>query len=127
MSSSRFAGVASESFLSLQVGNRQAAVPSQNFQLSPRGVVFRSRAALPTWTEVSVCLHLPNGAGQPREQLECRGVVINCRRQRGGDWKCAVVFLNLSKKAETRLVRICPSSMEIGLLASRNGSSRSSS
>lgn len=126
MSSSRFSQAVSSPSVALHLGNESHEVDRRHFQISPRGMVFRSSAALQTWTEVSVCLHLPNGNGGAREQVDCRGVVINCRRQRNGAWKCAVVFLDLSKKNEARLCKICPSPLETAVLSPfRNGSSRS--
>ena len=97
--------------IALHVGDQLAEVDRKHFQISPRGMVFRSSAALPTWTEVSVCMQLPAGAGRSPEQVDCHGVVVTCRRQRG-TWKCTVLFLDLSKKDEARLVKICPPTLE---------------
>ena len=111
--------------ITLHVGDQPTAVDQINFQISPRGMIFRSKAALPTWTEVSICMHLPSGNVRSPDQVDCHGVVINCRRQRGGGWKCAVLFLNLSKKAEARLTKIYSHAAEDALAShSRNGSSR---
>ena len=113
--------------VALHVGNQQAVVDPRHFQISPRGMVFRSNAALPTWTEVSISVHLPNGQGRAPEQVDCQGVVINCRRQRGGGWKCAVVFLDLSKKTEAQFVtKICPA-VRVPSRSARNHSPRNNS
>ena len=111
--------------VALHVGDQPTEVDRKHFQISPRGMVFCSASALSIWTEVSVCMHLPSSAGRPPEQLDCHGVVVTCRRQRGSGWKCTVVFLDLSKKAEARLAKICsPSPTKVSPSNRRNVSSR---
>jgi hypothetical protein len=96
--------------VTLHVGDRE--IDHEEFQISPRGMVFHSNTSLAKWSEVRVTLHLPAGGRRTTEEIDCNGVVIDCRRQRSGGFKCAVLFLDLSKKSETRLTQIVQSPME---------------
>ena len=75
------------------------------FHLSHKGITFVSATFLPEWTEVDVDLHLP-GSGVGKEQsIHCHGVVVQCaRRHRGKGFSVDLIFLDLPKAAQIRLL-----------------------
>ena len=98
----------------------KAAVLDKIFHLSPRGITFVTDTCFPEWTEVGVEMHLPARSArndQPR-QIGCRGVVVQCvRRDHGPGFEVALLFLDLPKNAQNRLVStppaVCPLSIAI--------------
>ena len=83
---------------------RKAAVLDQQFHLGPRGITFVTDTYLPEWTEVGVEMKLPHRGAGPQRQIDCHGVVVQCmRRERGGGFEIALLFLDLPKGAYAHL------------------------
>lgn len=83
---------------------RSAAVLDDDFHLTHKGLTFVTATYLPKWMEVGVEMRLPSKGTRRDQQIMCRGVVVQCtRRERGGGFDVALVFLDLPKRAQTRL------------------------
>ena len=97
---------------------RPAAVLDNVFHLSHKGITFVTDTFLPEWTEVGVEMRMP-GTGARRDQpISCRGVVVQCaRREQGKGFEVALVFVDLSKRAQAQLspapARLSPLSISI--------------
>lgn len=90
---------------------RKPAVLDQIFQISPKGITFVTEQYLPEWTEVGVEMRLPGAGARKDHPIDCRGVVVQCaRRQHGRGFEVALLFLNLSKRAQAQL-SVPPSSL----------------
>jgi hypothetical protein len=73
--------------------------------LSSKGITFLTNKHLPEWTEVGVKMRLPQAGGQPKRQVDCHGVVVQCaRRLAGRGFEVSLLFLDLPKRAAARLV-----------------------
>jgi hypothetical protein len=99
---------------------QKAAVLDQAFHLSHRGITFSSDTFWPEWTEVGVEMRLPNKGARKDQQILCRGVVVECsRRQQGDGFEVALLFLDLPKRAQTRIDLIPPSVKPLSISISR--------
>jgi hypothetical protein len=84
--------------------SRQAAVLDDVLHLSPKGLRFVSGTLLPEWTEVGVELRMPVKGARKDQQISCRGVVVECaRRPKGSGYEVSLVFVDLSKRAQSQL------------------------
>lgn len=84
---------------------KAAAVLDEGFHLSPKGITFISDQYLPEWTEVGVEMRLPHLGTRKNQQIDCRGVVVQCaRREQGKGFEVALVFLDLPAQAQADLV-----------------------
>ena len=82
----------------------KAAVLDSVFHLSHKGLTFVSETCLPEWTEVGVEMRMPTSSARKDRSISCRGVVVQCaRRQRGKGFDVALIFLDLSKRAQVQL------------------------
>jgi hypothetical protein len=83
---------------------RRAAVLDNVFHLSHKGITFVTDTFMPEWTEVGVEMRMPNQGVRKDQPISCRGVVVQCtRREQGKGFEVAVVFLDLSKRAQSQL------------------------
>lgn len=84
-----------------RLNSRYAVLDARQIQhLSPRGLTFASDQYLPEWTEVGVALKVPHGNNGKSSPIECRGVVVQCQRQRQGNgFEVSLLFLDLPAKA----------------------------
>ena|SRR5436309_9638460 len=97
---------------------RRTAVLDDDLHLTHKGLTFVTDTYLPEWTEVSVEMRLPNKGTRRDRQITCRGVVVQCaRREQGRGFDVALVFLDLPRRAQTKLSvhppAIGPSSISI--------------
>ena len=84
---------------------RKSAVLDEGFHLSPKGITFVSNEYLPEWTEVGVEMLLPHPGTRKNQQIDCRGVVVQCaRREQGKGFEVALLFLDLPKQAQADLI-----------------------
>ena len=84
---------------------RKSAVLDEGFNLSSKGITFISSEYLPEWTEVGVEMRLPSSGVRKNQQIDCRGVVVQCaRREQGKGFEVALVFLDLPKQAQADLI-----------------------
>ena len=97
-----------------ELGGKRRARPAaldQVFQLGPKGMTFVTDTRLPQWTEVGVEMRLPNTGARKDQpvEIDCRGVVVQCvRRERGQGFEVALLFLDLSKRAQAQLLAAPP-------------------
>lgn len=83
---------------------RKTTTLAQGFELSTKGITFISERFLPEWTEVGVEMRLPGEGSAAPQQIDCRGVVVQChRRSRGKGFEVALLFLDLPKHAHAQL------------------------
>jgi hypothetical protein len=80
------------------------AVANQVVHLGPKGLTFATDQYVPEWTEVGVEMRLPSNGPRKDQQIDCRGVVVQCaRRQAGRGFEVSLLFLDLPKKAHPHL------------------------
>src|SRR5262245_54766872 len=83
---------------------RKAAILDSVFHLSRKGITFQSDTYMPEWMEVGVEMRMPVKGARRDQQISCRGVVVQCtRRTQGKGFEVALVFVDLTKKAQTQL------------------------
>jgi hypothetical protein len=63
------------------------------------GIEFRSPTPFNPWTEMTVALSSPRGAGK----LHCSGVVVSCSGNKHTGYRVSMIFTNLSKQAQLSL------------------------
>jgi hypothetical protein len=84
--------------------SRHAAILDNVFHLSHKGIRFVSDTFLPEWTEVGVEMRMPVKGARKDQQINCRGVVVECaRRTKGAGFDVSLVFVDLSKRAQSQL------------------------
>ena len=99
---------------------QRAVVLDQAFQLSHKGITFVTDTFWPEWTEVGVEMCLPEKGARKDRQIMCRGVVVQCARcERGKGFEVALVFLDLPKRAQSRLNILPPSVKPLSISISR--------
>jgi len=99
---------------------QKAAVLDKAFRLNHKGITFISDTFWPEWTEVGVEMRLPNKGVRRDQQIVCRGVVVQCsRRQRGNGFEVALLFLDLSKRAQSQINLIPPFIKPLSISISR--------
>lgn len=92
--------------------NRKAAVLDGNFHISHKGITFQSETQLPEWTEVGVEMRMPVKGARKDQEINCRGVVVQCaRRPQGKGFEVSLVFVDLPKKTQSQL-EILPSAKQ---------------
>jgi len=70
------------------------------FQLSPRGLVFRSEQPIPLMTEMSVQFELPALPGAKPRRLQCSGVVVDCQSSpRLSTHTISLYFIDMDERA----------------------------
>jgi len=91
--------------VALQLGAKKARIHNGSFQLTPKGVTFKSTAALPAWTEVDMELRLPaEKSAASAKKIGCRGVVVQCKKQnKGGVYDVALLFCDVSPRTQQQL------------------------
>ncbi len=83
---------------------RPAAVADQVVHLGPKGLTFSTDQYVPEWTEVGVEMRVPSHGVRKDQQIDCRGVVVQCaRRDEGRGFEVSLLFLDLPKKAHPHL------------------------
>jgi hypothetical protein len=83
---------------------RKAAVLDNVFHLSHKGITFVTDTFMPEWTEVGVEMRMPSKGARRDHQINCRGVVVQCaRREQGQGFEVALIFLDLTKRAQNEL------------------------
>ncbi len=98
----------------------KAGVLDKIFHLGPRGITFVTDTFLPEWTEVGVEMRLPNPGSRRDQHIGCRGVVVQCtRREQGGGFEVALLFLDLPKRAQARLTAAPPAAHPLSISISR--------
>lgn len=70
------------------------------------GIEFRSGGPISLWTEMTVCLHGPDG-----QEVHATGVVVECRGDRHQGHTVSMVFMALTPLAQARLSRLAYSSL----------------
>jgi hypothetical protein len=99
---------------------RQAAVLDNVFHLSHKGIAFVTETFMPEWMEVGVEMRMPNQGARRDQSISCRGVVVQCaRREQGKGFEVSVVFLDLSKRAQSQLGLSLPGSSPLSISISR--------
>jgi hypothetical protein len=99
---------------------QKAVVLDKAFHLTHKGITFVTDKFWPEWTEVGVEMRLPNKAARRDQQIMCRGVVVQCaRRERGNGFEVSLLFLDLSKRAQSQLSVIPPSISPVSISISR--------
>jgi hypothetical protein len=88
------------------------------YHLGPKGITFVTDTFLPEWTEVGVEMRLPASGARKHQLIGCRGVIVQCaRRQQDNRFEVALLFLDLSKRAQDQLsaapCAISPTSISI--------------
>lgn len=101
-------------------GAQRAVVLDQDFHLTHKGITFVTDTFWPEWTEVGVEMCLPEKGTRKDRQILCRGVVVQCSRcGKGKGFEVALVFLDLSKRAQTRLNVLPPAVKPLSVSISR--------
>ena len=73
--------------------------------LHKNGIEFRSTTAFAPWTEMTLSLQSPVGAGK----VNCSGVVIACTGNRHTGYHISMVFTGVSRQAQARLEQMAHS------------------
>jgi hypothetical protein len=101
-------------------GPRKAGVFDKISHLGPKGITFITSTFLPEWTEVGVEMRLPNPGSRRDQLIGCRGVVVQCmRREQGGGFEVALLFLDLPKRAQAQLTAAPPVAHPLSISISR--------
>jgi len=74
-------------------------LPASALTFRRNGIEFRTSAAIPIWTEMTVALQTPGNS----ERFNCTGVVVACNGSRHTGFVVSMVFTNLSPQAQLRL------------------------
>ena len=98
----------------------KAAVMDQQFELGPHGITFLTDSYLSEWTEVGVEMKFPQQGDRGQRPIDCRGVVVQCvRSHRGRGFEVALLFLDLSKQAQIRLLHSAADAASASISISR--------
>jgi hypothetical protein len=89
----------------LQCGKQTLPILDHNFEVSARGMSFKTDSYFAPFTNLSVRLQLPPRLGQLRcRTIHCEGVVVECRGAvRQKMYWITVAFLNLDARDEKEL------------------------
>ncbi len=99
---------------------RRTAVLDQVFHLGPKGITFATNKYVPEWTEVGVEMRLPSNGDRKDQQIDCRGVIVQCaRRDAGTGFQVSLLFLDLPRKAHSHLTNSSASSRPLSISISR--------
>jgi len=71
------------------------------------GIEFRSPTPLNEWAEMTVTISSPRDGSK----LNCSGVVVACSGNKHTGYRISMVFMNVSKQAQTRLETISRSDL----------------
>jgi hypothetical protein len=78
---------------------RQLNLAENAVSIRKNGIEFKTDAALPLFTEVSITLQAPLSP----KKVQCNGVVVACAGNRHEGYRASVLFLNLSPAVQERL------------------------
>jgi hypothetical protein len=99
---------------------QEGVVLDKTFQLNHKGITFVTDAFWPEWTEVGVEMRLPNKGARKDQPIMCRGVVVQCTRsEQGKGFEVSLLFLDLSKRAQSQLAVIPSSAGPVSISISR--------
>ena len=99
---------------------RQAAILDNVFHLSHKGITFVTDTFMPEWTEVGVEMRMPSQGARRDQPISCRGVVVQCARcEQGKGFEVALVFLDLTKRAQAQLCLTPPPLSPLSISISR--------
>ena len=75
-------------------------LPAEAVRVSKNGIEFRSRDAIPPWTEMTLSLQR---TGETKK-IHCTGVIVACNGNRREGFVISMLFTNLSRQSQARLV-----------------------
>src|SRR6266511_3055425 len=75
------------------------SLPQAAVRIRKNGIEFRSPTPIPVWTEMTVALQSPGGAGK----VNCTGVVVACDGNRHAGYAVSMLLMNLSRQSQERL------------------------
>jgi hypothetical protein len=69
-------------------------------RVSKNGIEFRSRDAIPAWTEMTLSLQRPGES----KKINCTGVIVACNGNRHDGFAISMLFTNLSRQSQALLL-----------------------
>ena len=75
-------------------------LPAEAVRVRKTGIEFRSREAIPPWTEMTVSLQRPGES----KKINCSGVIVACDGNRLQGYAISMLFTNLSPQTQARLL-----------------------
>ncbi|SRR6266511_4821941 len=85
--------------VTVQRDQTQLTLPPDAVRFRRNGIEFRSPTPIPVWTEMTVALQSPGGAGK----VNCTGVVVACDGNRHAGYAVSMLLMNLSRQSQERL------------------------
>jgi len=81
--------------VTLHLNGQPAAVDARSFHLGPHGFTFLTDHAVEQFTELGIQMLVPSADGEG-EEVDGRGVVVDCRPVAGGRFEVSLLFLDLT-------------------------------
>jgi hypothetical protein len=85
--------------ITVQAQTTRLDLPAGAVRIRRNGIEFRSEAAIPVWTEMTVAMQTPTDA----RKVNFSGVVVACAGNRHSGFMVSLLFTSLSKQAQARL------------------------
>jgi hypothetical protein len=85
--------------LTLHSRNSRLGIPASAVRVHKNGIEFHGASAIPVWTEMTVDVQIP----RDRQMVNFTGVVVACTGNRHAGYNVAMVFTNVTPKAQARL------------------------
>jgi len=85
--------------ISVRGNETRLSLPPQAVRISRNGVEFLSARPVPCWKEMTLQLH----SAKDGKKVNATGVVVECTGNRQSGYSVAIMFTNLSPKAQQHL------------------------
>jgi hypothetical protein len=79
------------------------SLPAEAVRVRKNGIEFRSKEPFQTWTEMTLSLQRTGEA----KKINCTGVIVACDGNRHQGYTISLVFTNLSRQSQARLLAYC--------------------
>jgi hypothetical protein len=96
--------------ITVQARQTRLELSTDSVVIHKSGVEFHSPASFNLWTEMTVSLQSPHD----ENRIQCSGVVIACSGNKHVGYHVSLLFLGMSKQAQSRLNSIAYSSLGAG-------------
>jgi hypothetical protein len=75
-------------------------LPPEAVRVRKNGIEFRSKDSFQPWTEMTLSLQRPGES----KKIHCTGVIVACDGNRHQGYTISMLFTNLSRQSQARLV-----------------------
>ena len=91
--------------LNIETQQTKLTIPTSAIRFRRNGIEFTSDQSVPLWAEMTVDLRSPPDG----KRVRCTGVVVECTGNRHTGYLVSIVFMNLSRQSQERLMQLAAS------------------